>query len=60
MLLSGMGGKVFPGLFGVAHDLITQGLQAGELLLSTEMAVELHPDGLAVQVPVKIQDKALH
>lgn len=41
-------------------DLLGQGLEGGELPLSPEVAVKLHAQLLAVQVPGKVQDKPFH
>lgn len=56
----GRGEEIGPGLLRIAADLLREFLEGGELPLPADTVIELHPQFLAIQVPVKVQDKALH
>ena len=52
--------EIGPGIIGVPADLRFQSVQRVEADLVPEPLVEFHPDGLAVEIPVKIQHPGFH
>lgn len=52
--------EIGPGIIGVPTDLRFQSVQRVEADLVPEPLVEFYPDGLAVEIPVKIQHPGFH